>query len=468
MNGPQVSGIQFLGATETVTGSRHLIEVDGYRVLVDCGLFQGLKELRKRNWEPFPVSPASINAVILTHAHIDHTGYLPRLVRDGFNGPVYATPASVELARILLPDSARLQEEEAAYANRKGYTKHATALPLYTEANANAALRLLEPVNYDKRVSLTKHISFEFIGAGHILGSGFVRMDVTTQTGEPRRLLLTGDIGRYNEPILNDPEPVEEADYIVLESTYGDRSHPDIDVKERLAEIIKATVERGGQLLVPAFAVGRTQQLVYLIRELEDENRIPVLPVYVDSPMAVEATRLYLRHTEDHDVDMKRLMKDRRDPLATHRFQLARTRDESKRISSEDEPSIVISASGMATGGRILHHLRQRLPDERNTVMFVGFQAYGTRGRRLVDGEKELKMFGEFIPVRARIESLENLSAHGDWREILRWLSGFKSAPKRVFLVHGEPNAAASLKQKIEERFGWQVEIPTYLERHDL
>lgn len=468
MKGQQGSQIQFLGATETVTGSRHLIEVDGYRVLVDCGLFQGLKELRKRNWDPFPVNPASINAVILTHAHIDHTGYLPRLVRDGFNGPVYATPASVELSRILLPDSARLQEEEAAYANRKGYTKHATALPLYTEANANAALRFLEPVNYDKRISLTRNISFEFIGAGHILGSGFVKMDVTNQAGEPRRLLLTGDIGRYSEPILNDPEPVEEADYLVLESTYGDRAHPDIDVKERLAEIIKATVERGGQLLVPAFAVGRTQQLVYLIRELEDENRIPILPVYVDSPMAVEATRLYLRHTEDHDVDMKRLMKDRRDPLATHRFQLARTRDESKRISSEDEPSIVISASGMATGGRILHHLRQRLPDERNTVMFVGFQAYGTRGRRLVDGEKELKMFGEFIPVKAKIESLENLSAHGDWREILRWLGGFKSAPRRVFLVHGEPNAAASLKQKIEERFGWQVEIPTYLEKHEL
>ncbi len=463
-----MANIQFLGATETVTGSRHLVEVDGYRVLVDCGLFQGLKQLRKRNWEPFPVNPASINAVILTHAHIDHTGYLPRLVRDGFNGPVYATPASVELARILLPDSARLQEEEAAYANRARYSKHTPALPLYNEANANAALRLLEPVNYGKRLSLTKRISFEFIGAGHILGSGFVSLDVTNEEGRQRKLLLTGDIGRYDEPILNDPEPVEEADYIVLESTYGDRAHPDIDVKLRLAEIVNETAARGGHLLVPAFAVGRTQQLVYLLRELEDEGRIPILPVYVDSPMAVKATKLYLKHKEDHDVDMRAIMSDDRDPLATHRFLLANTRDESKRISRQEEPSIVISASGMATGGRILHHLRNRLPDERNTVMFVGFQAAGTRGRRLVDGESEIKMFGEFVPVRARIESLNNLSAHGDWREILRWLSAFRRAPEKVFLVHGEPAAAAALKQKIEERYGWQVEIPTYLEKQSL
>ncbi|MEP7270663.1 MAG: MBL fold metallo-hydrolase [Acidobacteriota bacterium] len=463
-----MANIQFLGATETVTGSRHLVEVDGYRVLIDCGLFQGLKALRKRNWDPFPVNPASINAVILTHAHIDHTGYLPRLVRDGFSGPVYATPGSTELARILLPDSARLQEEEAAYANRRGYSKHSIALPLYTEANANAALRLLESVNYETRVNLTKDISFEFIGAGHILGSGFVSLNVIKKDGQSRRLLLTGDIGRYDEPILNDPEPVEEADFIVLESTYGDRAHPDIDVKAKLAEIVNDTARRGGHLLVPAFAVGRTQQLVYLLRELEDEKRIPQLPVYVDSPMAVKATNIYLKHKEDHDVDMRALVKGDRDPLATHRFALARTREESKRIMSQEESSIVISASGMATGGRILHHLNNRLGDARNTVMFVGFQAVGTRGRRLVDGEKEVKLFGEWVPVRAKIESLENLSAHGDWREILRWLAGFKRAPEKVFLVHGEPAAAASLKRKIEERYGWQVEIPTYLEKQEI
>ncbi len=463
-----MTSIQFLGATETVTGSRHLIDVDGYRVLVDCGLFQGLRELRRRNWDPFPVDPGSINAVILTHAHIDHTGYLPRLVRDGFSGPVYATPASVELLRILLPDSARLQEEEAAYAGRAGYSRYETPLPLYTEANANAALRLLQPVNYDKRLVLTKGVSFEFIGAGHILGSGFVSLNINDGRGSEKRVLLTGDIGRYDEPILNDPEQVAEADYIVLESTYGNRAHPDFDVKERLAEIVNATYKRGGHLLVPAFAVGRTQQLIYLLRELEDEGRVPIIPVFVDSPMAVKATKLYLRHKEDHDLDMQSLVRDHRNPLATNLFRLAKTRQESKGVSSLTEPSIVISASGMATGGRILHHLQKRLPDERNTVLFVGFQAVGTRGRRLVAGEKEIKIFGEHVPVRAKIETLENLSAHGDWREILRWLSGFKRPPTRVFLVHGEPEAASALRDRIEETYGWQVEIPTYLQKSEL
>jgi metallo-beta-lactamase family protein len=463
-----VATIQFLGATETVTGSRHLLQVDGYQVLVDCGLFQGLKELRQRNWDQFPINPASINAVILTHAHIDHTGYLPRLVRDGFRGRVYATPASVGLSRILLPDSARLQEEDAAYANRRGYSKHSPALPLYTEQNANAALRLFEPVNYNTRVALTKRLSFRFIDAGHIIGSGFVAFEVEDANGKPIRLLMTGDIGRYDEPILNDPQRVEEADYIVLESTYGNRAHADVDVKTRLAQIINETVAIGGHVLVPAFAVGRTQQLIYLLRELEDEQRIPSLPVYVDSPMAVLATKLYLRHTEDHDPDMRALLKEHRNPLATHQFAFASSRDESKAVSAREGSTIVISASGMATGGRILHHLRRRLPDVRNTVLFVGFQAAGTRGRRLVDGEKGVKMFGEMVPVRARIEMLDNLSAHGDWREILRWLEGFKRAPKRVFLVHGERDAAVALKERIEERYGWLVEIPSYLQKFEL
>ncbi|MBX3278930.1 MAG: MBL fold metallo-hydrolase [Acidobacteria bacterium] len=457
--------LQFLGATQTVTGSRHLLEVGDYRVLVDCGLFQGLKELRLRNWDRFPVTPASINTVILTHAHIDHTGYLPRFVRDGFHGDVYATPASVELSRILLPDSAKLQEEEADYANRSGYSKHKPALPLYTARNARDALKLFKAVGYDKRVDLTKRLSFEFVGAGHILGSGFVKFEFTDDDGSVKKIVVTGDIGRYDEPILNDPETVTEADYIVVESTYGDREHPDVDVKDQLAAIINETVARGGHVLVPAFAVGRTQQLLYLLRELEDERRIPVLPVFVDSPMAVQATRLYLRHEEDHDVDMQRLMRAGRNPLATHAFQLAKSRDESKAVSAAERSTIVISASGMATGGRILHHMRRRLPDERNTVVFVGFQAAGTRGRRLVDGEKEIKMFGEWVPVRARIERLDNLSAHGDWKEILRWLGGFKRAPKRVFLVHGEPDAATALKARIEERFNWQVEIPNYLDK---
>jgi metallo-beta-lactamase family protein len=463
--------IQFLGATRTVTGSKHLVEVDGYRTMVDCGLFQGLKELRLRNWEPFPLDPASINSVILTHAHIDHTGYLPRLARDGFDGPVYATPATVELARILLPDSARLQEEDAAYANKTGASKHKPALPLYTERDATEALRRMESVNYHKLVRLTKKLSFEFVTAGHIIGSSFVLFDFESLDGRRKRMIMTGDLGRYNEPIIPDPSNVDEADYIVVESTYGDRDHPDFDVKAKLAEIINETARRGGHILIPAFAVGRTQQLLYFIRELEEENRIPVLPVFVDSPMAASATKLYLRHTEDHDLEMKDLLDERRNPLATKRFNLTRTIRESKNVSAEEESTIVISASGMATGGRILHHLRKRLPDERNTVVFVGFQAAGTRGRRLVDGEKEVKIFGEFVPVLAHIERLENLSAHADSREILRWLGGFKRAPEKVFLVHGEPGAQEALKDKIVEKFGWRpdtVEIPEYLEKFEL
>jgi metallo-beta-lactamase family protein len=460
--------IQFLGATRTVTGSKHLVDVGGYRVLVDCGLFQGLKELRLRNWEPFPIDPASIDSVILTHAHIDHTGFLPRLVRDGFAGDVYCTPATDELARILLPDSARLQEEEADYSNKKGSSKHQPALPLYTEGDATAALKLLRPVNFHKPVKLTPKLSFEFVTAGHILGSSFVNLDLECAGGKRKRVTMTGDIGRYDEPIINDPASVDEADYIVLESTYGDREHPDFDVKERLAEIINATASRGGHVLIPAFAVGRSQQLLYLIRELEDENRIPVLPVFVDSPMAVSATKLYLNHTEDHDLEMQALIDARRNPLATKRFNLARTVQESKNVTANRESSIVISASGMATGGRILHHLRNRLPDPRNTVIFVGFQAAGTRGRRLVEGESEIRIFGQMVAVRAQIERLDNLSAHADYREILRWLSGFKRAPEKVFLVHGEPDAAESLERKIVEKFGWAVDIPDYLQKFEL
>lgn len=460
--------LEFLGATRTVTGSRHLVEVDGYRVLVDCGLFQGLKELRLRNWDPFPVDPATIDAVILTHAHIDHSGYLPKLVKEGFGGKVYATPATAELARIMLPDSARLQEEEADYANKVGSSKHRPALPLYTEREANDALRLMVSVNYRKRVNLTKKLSFQFINAGHILGSSFVRMALEMPDGSEKTILLTGDIGRYNEPIIHDPTPIEEADYLVLESTYGDREHPDLDVRETLARIVNETVARGGHLLIPAFAVGRTQTLLYHLRALEEEGRIPSIPVYVDSPMAASATRLYLNHKEEHDLEMKDLMDDRRNPLAPKRFNLARTRQESKSITDLEESTIVISASGMCTGGRILHHLRRRLPDERNTVLFVGFQALGTRGRRILDGEKEIKIFGEMIPVRAKVEILENLSAHGDYHEILRWLGGFRRAPKKVFLVHGEPEAAESLRRKIVEQFGWNVSIPEYLEKAEL
>lgn len=463
-----MASLQFLGATKTVTGSRHLLEVDGHLILIDCGLFQGLKELRLRNWDRFPIDPARIEAVILTHAHIDHSGYLPKLVKEGFAGKIYATSGTVELAQVLLPDSARLQEEEADYANRVRSSKHHPAMPLYTEADAHRALKHFVPIGYGERIDLTKRVSFELINAGHILGSSFVRVTVREPEGVEKTILLTGDIGRYDEPIIHDPTPVGDADYLVLESTYGDREHPDLDVKERLAKIVNETVDRGGHLLIPAFAVGRTQSIIYHLRELEEEGRIPVIPVCVDSPMASSATRLYLRHREDHDLAMTDLMDERHNPLATRIFNLARTREESKSILNLTEPTIVISASGMCTGGRILHHLRKRLPDARNTILLVGFQAMGTRGRRLLDGEKEIKIFGEMIPVRARVEVLENLSAHADYHEILRWLGGFSRAPGKVFLVHGEPDAAESLRQKIVEKFGWSVEIPEYLDRAEI
>ncbi len=463
-----MASLQFLGAAQTVTGSRHLLEVDGFRVMVDCGLFQGLKELRLKNWEPFPLPPADIDAVILTHAHIDHTGYLPCLVRHGFKGKVYGTPGTVELSNIMLADSARLQEEDAAYFNKKGTSKHHPAEPLYDESDAAAACRLLTPVNNHQRVQLAKNLSFEFTTAGHILGSSFVCFEFENAQGETRKLVMSGDLGRYNEPIIPDPSSVADADYIVVESTYGDREHPDYDVKARLAEIINETAQRGGHVLIPAFAVGRTQQLVYLIRELEDEKRIPILPVFVDSPMAVEATKLYLKHTEDHDLEMDALIDEHRNPLATNNFNLSRTVDESKRVSANEQPSIVISASGMATAGRILHHMRKRLPDANSTMIFVGYQAEGTRGRRLTNGEKEVKIFGQWVPVNARIETLSNLSAHADYREILRWLGEFKHAPRKVFLVHGEPKPMQALKQKIEDKFGWTVETPEYLQEFEL
>lgn len=460
--------IQFLGAAETVTGSKHLIDVDGYRVLIDCGLFQGLKQLRLRNWEPLPISPSSINAVILTHAHIDHSGYLPRLGRDGFRGKVYCTPATDELTRILLPDSARLQEEDAEYANKTGSTKHNPALPLYTEGDANAVCKQLEPVNYHSRTQLTKNISFEFAEAGHILGSSLVLVDIKTDKGDIQRLVFTGDLGRYNEPIINDPEPVLETDYLVIESTYGDRVHPHTDPKDQLADIINKAHERGGHIIIPAFAVGRTQLLLYLIRELENENRIPIMPIIADSPMAGKVTNLYLRHKEDHDPEMKELMAEHINPFTTKRFNLANTRDQSKAATNSKIPSIIISAAGMATGGRVLHHLRKHLPDKRNTVVFAGYQAEGTRGRRLVNGEKEIKIFGEFISVNATIEQLDNLSAHADSEEIIHWLGSFKRAPKAVFIVHGEPHSQAALRQKIVDKFGWNVIIPKYLQKEEL
>jgi metallo-beta-lactamase family protein len=459
-----MANLQFLGATGTVTGSKYILEVGGNRAIIDCGLFQGFKELRERNWEPLAVNPASIGWALVTHAHIDHTGYLPRLVRDGFTGPIYATTATADLMKIMLPDSARLQEEDAEYANRKGFSKHKPALPLYTERDAEDALRQVRPVQYDQDVRLSKFINARFIPAGHILGSSFIHFDITENGRDPFTVLFSGDVGRYGEPILNDPSAIDEADYLLVESTYGDRLHEASDPKTRLAEIINATSERGGKIIIPAFAVGRTQLLVYYLRELEDEGRIPVLPVSVDSPMGAEATRLYSRHKEDHDFDMQRLANLKRNPLATRNFHLVQGRGGSKALSAEKGPAIIVSASGMATGGRVLHHLARFLPDPASTVIFVGYQGAGTRGRRLQDGEKEVKIHGQFVEVRAHIESIGSLSAHADSAELLRWLGGFKRPPRTTFIIHGEPDSAAALRDKIVKDLGWNVQIPAYKE----
>jgi len=460
--------LHFLGATGTVTGSKFLLEAHGGRAMIDCGLFQGLKMLRMRNWEKLTISPASISWVLLTHAHIDHAGYLPRLVHDGFKGRVLVTAATADLLKIMLPDSAKLQEEDADYANRKGFSKHQPALPLYTGQDATDALRLLQKVPYETDIKLKKSFSVRFVPAGHILGSSFIEVTVNEPERPPVKIIFSGDLGRYDEPILNDPAPAHEADYLLVESTYGNRLHDQTDPKDRLAEIINSTAERGGKIIIPAFAVGRTQLLVYYIRELEDEGRIPVLPVAVDSPMGAEATRLYAKHHDDHDLDMQRIRNLQRNPLATQNFSLVQGRSGSKALSARPGPAIIISASGMATGGRVLHHLAQWLPDPASAVIFAGYQAAGTRGRKLQDGEKQVRIHGQVIPVRAHIESISSLSAHADSGEILRWLRGFKRPPRKTFIVHGEIDAAAALRDLIVKELGWTVIIPAHQESVEL
>ena len=463
--------LTFLGATQTVTGSKFLLDTGDQRVLVDCGLFQGPKDLRLRNWAAPPVDPKSVDAIILTHAHIDHTGYLPRFVAQGYRGPVYATPATVDLARILLPDAAHLQEEEARYRNKHHLTKHTPALPLYTLEDAAKTLELLRPRGYGEEFSLSKTLRFQLIPAGHILGSSFVLLKEQTGSAE-KSVLFTGDIGRYGQPIIFDPTTVEAADYLVLESTYGNRLHSDKNGKtgkDQLRDIVIATSKRGGTVLIPSFAIGRAQELLYILRELEQENQIPVLSVYVDSPMAVDAVEVFKDHVEEHDLEMAALQKAGANPLNTQRVYFTRSVQDSKAINEHRFPSIIISANGMATGGRILHHLIQRVADDRNSLVFVGFQAYGTRGRLLSEGARQIRIFGIDYPVRARVHVIDSFSAHGDYSEILRWLGGFKSAPRKTFLVHGESKAIDAMKDHITSTFkSWQVEIPTYQQAFEL
>ncbi len=457
-----MASIRFLGAAGTVTGSRFLVEWGASRVLVDAGLFQGPKELRLRNRAAFPVDPASIDAVVLTHAHLDHTGALPQLGRDGLRAPVFCTPATRDLAGLLLPDSGRLQEEEARYANRKGYSKHApSAAPLYTEQDALAVLRRLSPVSYEARREVAPGIAIRFHRAGHILGSATVEVELAGPA--PRRLLFSGDLGRYGAPILPDPSPGVVADVLVLESTYGGKRHEAGSAEAALrAEVLRA-VERGGALIVPAFAIGRTQEVLFALRALEARGEIPELPVFVDSPMAVDATPMFLAHREDHDDEMAALLASGKGPLRPARLKFARQVEESKAIDAVRGPCIVLSASGMATGGRVLHHLAHRLPDPRTTVLLVGYQAAGTRGWSLQNGAATVRMHGEDVPVRAHVASITAFSAHADEAEIVRWLGTFPSPPGRTFLVHGEPPALAAAKERMAA-LGWPAHAPGHLE----
>lgn len=460
--------ITFLGAAGTVTGSKYLVEAGGKRLLVDCGLFEGSKVLTQRNWDACPVPPDSIDWVLLTHAHIDHTGYLPRLVSGGYRGPIYSNSATRELCNLLLPDSAYLQEEDAKYASKKGYSSHKPALPLYTVKDAQTALTQFSDIPRAAAFKISPEFSVLGHDAGHILGSSWLELTVT-ENGKQTLIVFSGDVGRYGMPILKDPEPPARADYLLCESTYGDRDHPAGSVEDELTEVINATVKRGGAIVIPAFAVDRTQLLMYYLHKLMTTNRIPDLPVYVDSPMAISVTDFYNRHLEDHRPEFAQAEKTGdRDPLNLKQVHLTRTVEESKAINDVTAPCIIISASGMVTGGRVLHHLARRLPDSRSSVLLVGYQAEGTGGRALQDGAKFLRIHGVEIPVRAQVVNIGQLSAHAGKSELLRWLSGFKAAPKQTFLVHGEPVALESLKAAVTSQFQWPVTIPAYQQSFDL
>jgi metallo-beta-lactamase family protein len=467
-----LASIAFWGGVGTVTGSKYLVESGNGRVLVDCGLFQGLKELRERNWQEPPFDPRSLNAVLITHAHIDHTGYLPRLVRQGFHGPVYCSRGTADLLKILLPDSGRLQEEEADFRNRHNLTKHKPALPLYTEKDAFAALELVEPVaNTGESLTVAPGIRAGFRVAGHILGSSLVllELDHAGPDGKGRRVLFSGDLGHYDQPIIRDPVAPPACDYLLVESTYGDRLHDPENPKVALARIINDAAERNAPVLIPAFAVGRTQELVYLIRELEDEKAIPVLPVSVDSPMAAATTAAYARRTEEQDEEYASILRQQRHPLRTNSMTTASSRQESKKLNDAQGARVIISASGMMTGGRVLHHALRLVPNPEATIVFVGFQAAGTTGRRILDGEPKVKILGQWVPVRCRMAKIGGFSAHADWKEVLQWLEGMESGvPSRTFLTHGEPEAANAMAGHIKEHLGWNVHVPHYGEQVEL
>ncbi|MGB9460102.1 MAG: MBL fold metallo-hydrolase [Candidatus Acidiferrum sp.] len=461
--------LTFLGAAGTVTGSKYLVEAAGKKLLVDCGLFQGSPELSDRNYQHLSIDPRTINYAVLTHAHLDHTGWLPVLVKEGYQGPIYANPATIDLTTILLKDSAHLQEEDTLHARQGKYSRHANPEALYVTGDVDPVLRLLKPIPRTGAFDISPEFHVTAFDAGHILGSTSLEL-VITENGKKIVVVFSGDIGRYDQPILNDPvTPPSKADVLLCESTYGDREHATGDPAELLAGIVNRVTKRGGSIVIPAFAIGRTQTFMYYLRQLEDQQRIPRLPVYVDSPMALSATDLYLKYKEDHDLDYSRIEAGGKgDPLDVHEFHLTRSVEESKAINNVKTPCIIVSASGMASGGRVLHHLAQRLPDARNAVILGGFQAQGTRGRALEEGAKTLSLYGQHVPVRAEIIQMGQFSAHAGKSELLRWLSDLPAPPKQIYLTHGEPQAAQALQGAIREKFQWKVDVARYLDTVDL
>ncbi len=444
--------ITFLGATNTVTGSKYLLSIDNKKILIDCGLFQGLKELRQRNWNKFPIEPHLIDSVILTHAHIDHTGYLPLLVKNGFTGNVYCSQATKELCNVLLPDSGYLQEEEAKFVNKHGYTKHKPAIPLYTRLDAEQSLLHLRALEFRKNYKIADDTHISLIPAGHILGASFIQIK-----HQGTIVLFSGDLGRPSDPIMHAPSIMQAADYLILESTYGNRLHKKVNPLDELTDIINRTTERGGTVVIPAFAVGRAQHLLYFMHQLKEEKRIPDIPIYLDSPMAKDATNIFRKYTDLHRLS----------PELSHQVcEIARyvnTKEESQALDLETAPKIIISASGMLEGGRVLHHIRVFAQDARNTIVFAGYQAAGTRGADMISGKESIKIFGETVPVLAEVQVLSNMSAHADYEEMLEWLRHFNHHPRKVFITHGEPEAALSLKEKIEAQYNWSCVIPDYL-----
>jgi len=456
--------LQFLGAAGTVTGSKFLLYAAGKEVLFDAGLFQGKKELRKRNWDPMPINPKKIDAVVLTHGHIDHCGYLPRLVQQGFNGPVYCTAATGALLEIMLPDSAHIQEEEAKYANKKGYSKHNPALPLYTGADATEALERIKTFDYGESFSAQPGIEVRFHPSGHILGSAFAEVDA-----EGRKIVFSGDLGGYDDAIMKPPRPMpKDVDYILAESTYGGRNQENRPIDEQMQEYLRPVLDKNGVVVIPAFAVGRTTLVLYHLRVMMESGQIPTVPVFVDSPMASNASALYCDFGSEHNLRVDLLEDAEMCPIQTSEIHYVRKVEDSKALNQFKGPGIIISASGMATGGRVVHHLKRRLPHRENLILLVGYQAHGTRGRRLLEGAEELRMFGEDIPVRAKVASVRGLSAHGDSDEVVRWLGTAQSPPKKVFVVHGEEKSLEAMAERIENELGFPHHTPDYMETVNL